>query len=279
MRGFSIQSNPGLLTALLALVSAFAYAQPTLTILEQPEAVVVNEPAIFVFEVTWQGDPEQYVTIAPGLELDSWGEVRSIETTSYETSDGAVFRHKVTIFPKETGEFTTPEFLFPYIARADLPEMMPPNAQTEEVPVPEYQYLEASAFTLSVGEASDSTLTLLGLLVLASFMFFSAYVFYRRNAVRIAISDDVVAQTVPSYIHEARKHRLDEDYYQFYQKLVEGAALLHDSEEKHRLHRRFTELAMAVGYKGAQVTEDELDGALRDLERAHADDRPHRHSS
>ena len=261
------------LTALAALISVRAYAQPALTILEQPDSLTLNEPATLVFEVSWEGNPEEYVANAPSVALEAGGAVQSIETISQIASDGAVFRHRVTILPDETGEFTMPELQFPYSARVDLPEMMPPGAKMEEVPTPAYEYLVASPFTFTVGEPSDTTLTLMGLLFLGSFMFVCAYVFYRRNAVQIATMGESVTQTVPSYVHEARKHRLDDDYYQFYQNLVEGVALLHDSEEKHRLHRLFTDQAMAVGYKGAQVTEDELDGALKDLERAHANDR------
>lgn len=252
-------------------------AQPALTVVEQPDSVTLNESVTLVFDVAWQGDPGEFVTLAPSLELESWAEVEAIETASLPADDGGSFRHTITIVPTELGQHTTPALKFPYLAKADLPVTPPPSPESEFT-APEYEYLEAGAFTITVREPSDSTLVLMSLIVLACAMFGSAFVFYRRNAVRIATAPEGVSQTVPSYIHEARKHRLDEDHYQFFQTLVHGVSLLHDSEEKHRLHRRFTDQAMAVGYKGAEVTEDELDGALRDLERAHADDRHRGHS-
>jgi hypothetical protein len=256
-------------------------AAPTLGAVEKPTTATLNESSTVTLELSWQGDPAEYLALAPSLDLGEWAKVTGIESTAFAEEGTSTVRHTITFVPRELGEFTSPDISLHYLARADIP--VPPEVESSEELIatntavePDitglYEVLEAGTFTVRVLEPSDYTLNLLGIAAILLAMFGSAFVFYRRNALQIAASTDVIDSTVPAFIHEARKQRLDEDYYAFYQSLMRGADLLHEADTRHELHRRFKDLAMAVGYKGAKVTEDDLDGAIRELERAHATD-------
>jgi hypothetical protein len=62
--------------------------------------------------------------------------------------------------------------------------------------------------------------------------------------------------------HAARRQRLDGDFYKFYLSLAAAAKAL--GQDATALERR----AQDVGFKGVRPTEDEMDGALKDIERA-----------
>ena len=74
-------------------------------------------------------------------------------------------------------------------------------------------------------------------------------------------------------VHEARRHRLDGDWYAFYRAL--GRAMARLRPEADALTRRFEARANEVGYGGIRPTDDELDGAMRDAERALTDWKQH----
>lgn len=255
-------------------MAVVACAAPTLSVVQDSREAILNEPYTLAFELSWQGNPDEYVAIPPSLTLDSWAEVSEISTSSSVDGDQSTLRHTVTLIPHELGEFSTPTLELAYLAKADIPVATPEDADAdaEAAPEPLYAMLNVDPLTVRVNEPSDAMIHILGIVTLCLAMFGSAFVFYRRNAIQIATTSQPIAQTVPSYIHDARKHRLDEDHYAFFQSLAGGAGLLHNSEEKRLLKKRFSDLAMAVGYKGAKVTEDELDGALRELESAAKND-------
>ena len=76
------------------------------------------------------------------------------------------------------------------------------------------------------------------------------------------------AEQAQARLHQARQHRLDGDFYQTYLAFAEAAKIVHphaeDCPSPDALQRR----AQEVGYKGVRPTDDEMDGAARDLERA-----------
>ena len=71
-------------------------------------------------------------------------------------------------------------------------------------------------------------------------------------------------------MHSARQHRLDGDFYRFYLDLSRAAEALHATGEAPELAATFKTRAQEAGYKGARPTDDQMDGDLRDLERAAA---------
>lgn len=92
---------------------------------------------------------------------------------------------------------------------------------------------------------------------------------YRK--LRPAPQQDVDASLSPAeqareHVHAARRHRLDGDFYQFYLSLSRAAKAL--NLEGGSVATRLEARAQEVGYKGVRPTEDEMDGILKDIERA-----------
>lgn len=268
MRGYWSYPRISYPLAFFTLLVAVACAEPTLNVVQNSREAVLNEPYTLAFELSWQGKPDEFVAIPPSLQLDSWAEISEISTSSFVEGDQSTLRHTVTLIPREVGEFSTPAFELAYLAKADIPKETPKDTDAQAAPGPLYGLITAGPLTVRVNEPSDAMIQILGIVTLCLVLFGSAFVFYRRNAIHIATASEPIVQTVPSYIHDARKHRLDEDHYAFFQSLAGGAGLLHNSEERRLLKKRFSDLAMALGFKGAKVTADELDGALRELEGA-----------
>lgn len=70
------------------------------------------------------------------------------------------------------------------------------------------------------------------------------------------------------HLHLARRHRLDGDFYKFYQSLSAAAKALEAGSAQASLSPALDARAQEVGYRGVRPTEDEMDGAIKDLERA-----------
>ena len=265
MRGLILYFRKSGLLVLLALMATNACAEPSVTLLEQSPSATLFEPYSLTIEMNWEGGPDAFMAIPPSLDLSPWAEVTDIASSSEVQGERSVIRHTVTLLPKESGRFTIPEIGVQYLAKADIPDDSP----VEEGAAPlVYPSLMVGPIDVQVNEPSDGLLMLMSFLVLGIVLFGSALVFYRRNAIQIANSGESVELTIPSFIHEARKHRLDDDHYAFYQSLAEASNLLHDSDTRRTLKKQFADLALAVGFKGHKVSEDDLDGAMRELERA-----------
>lgn len=245
-----------------------AGAVPSLETHPETTKAVVNEPYSLVFEVSWRGDPSEYASVAPTLNLDDWGAVSDITTSTHVEDGKNIIRHTIAILPTETGSFSIPETAVAYFAPADIPG----KDKNGETPAFTYPTLQAGILSVTVREPTDY---LLNSVIIAGFgivLFSFALVFHRRNALRIAQSSDYLVMTVPSLIHDAKKRRLDEDYYAFFQGLLRGAGLLKDSGARTRLQKRYEELALSTGYKGVVPSDEQLNEAVEALEWAYRSD-------
>jgi hypothetical protein len=73
---------------------------------------------------------------------------------------------------------------------------------------------------------------------------------------------------VAEAVRLARVHRQEGDFYKFYLELARAASALPDPGEPPNLAAALKARAQEAGYKGARPTDDQMDGDLRDLERA-----------
>jgi hypothetical protein len=71
------------------------------------------------------------------------------------------------------------------------------------------------------------------------------------------------AQTL---LHEARRKRLDGDFYAFYQQLTAAVSVAQAHPDARALVTRLQERTREVGFKGIRPTEDELDGDAKAAE-------------
>ena len=252
-----------LLALFFVMICAYGTAEPTVSLLPVPDQAVLGEVYPLEVELSWQGASDQYSSIAPQLTLSDWAEVNSVKTTTRSAGEQNTIRHTVQIRPLQAGQFTIPELLVPYFT--PQPEETAVKADSDPVL---YTTLSAGALTIHVIESSDSFVYLMSLVAIFLIMGALVWAYYRRQRVQVA-STGHIEYTVPGIVHEAKKHRLDGYHYKFYQILLRGAGLLQDSPEKKQLQVKFEELTLATGYKGLVPTDEDMDGAIRDLEQVH----------
>lgn len=268
MRIYLSRSTSVLLTLLWVLSPA--HALPSLDAYSDSAGAVLNQPYSVVYELTWTGDPGEYSSVPPALEVGDWGAVSGVTTSTLIDDGQNVIRHVVAIVPSKVGEFSIPETEVPYFSPSDLPEPSAKAEDDEDAEVPEvvYPMLRAGVIPVLVREPDDIQMTIVMFTGLGIVLLSFGAVFYRRRAVRMAQSSGYLVMTVPSMIHDARKHRLDQDYYGFFQGLMRGAGLLKNAVARGRLQKQFETSALSIGYKGAEVSDADMDVALEELEAA-----------
>lgn len=251
-----------------------ACALPSLDASADSAGAVLNELYSVVYDVSWSGDPGQYSSVPPALEIGDWAVVSGVTTSSFLLDGRNVIRHVIAILPREVGEFSIPEAEVPYFSPSDMPESPAKADDDEDTEVPEvvYPVLHAGLMPVVVREPEDIRMTIVMFTGLGIVLFTFASVFYRRRAVQMAQTPGHLVMTVPSMIHDARKHRLDQDYYGFFQGLMRGAGLLKNAVARGRLQKQYENSALSIGYKGGEVSDADMDAAIAELETAYRSD-------
>ena len=243
----------------LIVMSSPAFAQPVMLRHELEHRPTAGKPFEIQYAVRWEGEPDAYLVeplVADASE--DWDVVQLARDTAFRNGDLNEHVFSVQLQSNEPGPREVPGMTVAYF--------MPVG--DEESPAKEILYTDA--FTLDIAEPVDRRIavlaavavTLTGLAGLALWR-------SRRRGTPVTVSgprDDSFAGA----LHSARAHRLDGDYYAFYQELTRAAAHLSPGEESKALRQRLSEQAKAVGFQARMPTPDELDGDLRDLERLHS---------
>jgi hypothetical protein len=149
-----------------------------------------------------------------------------------------------------------PAIEFPYIAKADKP-----FGGVVEAKAP--QILKAAAMTLVVRAPFAWQPWAAGGGALAAAAG-AAGAWWRRRKRAAAMSGApgrTQREVVQALLHEARRHRLDGDFYAFYKTLQRAAQTL-GLEEAGALAQR----TQAVGYRGVRPTDDDMDGDIKRVE-------------
>ena len=240
-------------------------AEPDLRLIPSPAKAVLGEMYPVEIELSWQGASDLYSSIPPTLALSDWAEVASVKSIATTLGDTHLIRHTLEIRPLKTGEFTISDIMVSYFTPNN--DVSPSDVDSEVVV---YPTLSAGILNVLVVESSDSMLFNMGLSALCVLILGIVWGMKRKNRLQLANTPEYRQFTVPVMLHEAQKRRLDGNYYHFYQELLRGAGLLKDSPVKKQLQERYQELTLAVGYKGKTPSEEELDGAMRELHQAHA---------
>lgn len=91
----------------------------------------------------------------------------------------------------------------------------------------------------------------------------------RRKALRDAPREDPLApwRTVEEALHSARRHRLDGDFYTFYRELQRLVKFV-GGEVKSEFGAKIDKRVEEIGFQNQTPTEDEIEGIVKDLERA-----------
>jgi hypothetical protein len=252
--------------ALLGLFSALASAQPPkIRVIQDTSKAIVHEPYAVSYEVTWGGDAAERAVLPPApLTLD-WADV-TIGSTVAQVRDGAnVIQHNVVLYPREAGTFEFPPMTLAYVDPAKIPS----SEDGEESDPPIFPTISTEGFQLDVSNPPDPLRYVVGGALLLGVLAGGITLLRRRQVAAAGAAGSIPMPTVSDAINAARQHRLDRRHYEFYQALIRGATLMGGATEPTRLKTVFETKAREVGYQGYNPTEDELDGALRDLERAY----------
>jgi len=256
--------------ALLVLFSLNASSQPPqIRLVQSTSKAIVDQPYEVYYEITWPGDAGDRSILPPShIELD-WADV-TVASSVTSVRDGAnVVQHNLVLYPREAGSFEFPPLILAYLDTADLL----PSSESEEGASPIYPTISAEAFDITVVNPPDPLMYVIGgALVLGAGA--AGTVLIRRRQVAAANAATVIPMpTLPDAMNAARQHRLDRKPYEFFQALIRGASLLSASPDHTQLKKQFETKAKEVGFQSYLPTEDELDGALRDLERAYNQDK------
>jgi hypothetical protein len=128
--------------------------------------------------------------------------------------------------------------------------------------------LEAPAIDVRVGYYFSPRL-LVGLgVAVAGLIAASIAVVLRVRRARVRHENPIPGvATVQTVLNLARQHRLDGKFYDYYRALAHAATLAAPSVAARKLREKLENDAQRVGYGALQPSDDELDGALRDIER------------
>ena len=252
--------------------SAPARAQlPVLEVRLEQETARVGEPYRVVYETSWSGTPDDFRVLPTEPEPVSWAASRSVGAEG--AADGAKFfvTQTVEYVPNEAGEFEVPPFVVSYFDPALVEDSESLSEEAEGEQLPEQQTIRAAGFTVTV--KSDLGRHVIYWTALALFAALSAagvWKLTRRRRARLEGASVGVAepQTARSALNLARQHRLDGKFYEFYRELSRAAALFAPSGATRKLREKLEADAKEVGYRGVRPTDDDMDGALKDLERA-----------
>jgi hypothetical protein len=279
-----------------ATLAFVADAQPELKVTPQQGSAYPGRAYRIVCEVSWTGAAWEYSILPAELDPIDWGMTALTDVKAFVRSDADGARNVVSqtleITPNKAGEFRTPAIRIAYFN----PEATPPaesaasNAVTPGTAPPDSSAspsLGAEPFNLMVypdrspiwfsGGLGASLLLLLTALgwwsvrrlrrpqpLLAGFRvsgFGSREVEKGKSGAAEPILDEAVGR--------ARRHRQEGDFYHFYVELARAAEMApigngHTTELAAALKAR----AQEAGYKGVRPTDDQMDGDLRDFERA-----------
>jgi hypothetical protein len=266
----------GLLAAVLLGCAAWAEGAPEIR-LQQPEGTVRAGEAFEVGVVAhWSGESSRFVVTPGELEAPAWGEAAWDRVEARQTADGTELTFFARFTAKEPGAISVQALHLNYIdpsappAPALSPDPAADPAAPAPAPVPVQHTLQADGFELQVRADYRWAYPYIFLCVMGlGFVLALVSIWYGRRKSAATPQEDALApwRTVEDALHNARRHRLDGDFYKFYrelQRLVNFVGAELKSEFGAKLDKRVEE----IGFQGQAPTEDELEGIVKDIERA-----------
>jgi len=263
-------------SALVALGAMAAFAHESAAQLPQvsysiePDHPTAKVPFRVTYEVRWDGAPESIGVIPAEPSAVAWGKARLAQATSVADAAGQSLRYTVEYVSERHGELQIPPLALSYVLEPPLEERVKVVADasaTAEAKELDTQSLEAPGFSVSVGRNVNAAAIALGagvLLLVAAGALLGLRVRQKRAA---RVSAPAAGSTVQSLMNLARQHRLDGKFYEFYRELARATTLLAPSVAAKALREKLEQQAHQVGYGALHPTQDDLEGAVRDLDR------------
>lgn len=239
---------------------AWAADAPEVTVVHPEGAIRAGEPFEVGVTVSWTGESTRF-NISPGeLVNPAWGE-GNWDRVEAEKSAGSTKQTFIARFTAtEPGEISVPALRLTYV---DTAEQAGENGRTSH-------QLEADGFPLTIRADYRWAYPYAALaIVLVGIGVSAASVWYGRRRAQAANAPDALApwRTVEESLHNARRHRLDGDFYAYYREQLRIVQFV-GGEVKSEFGSKLQKQVEAVGYQGHKPTEDEIEGSMKDLERA-----------
>ncbi len=267
------------LLALALLAASIATAQePVLVALPQTEPVArAGAPFRVTYEVTWRGAADGYVILPVEVGPIDWGVATPARTVATVRDGVHVVSQTVEFDARdggtlEAGDYDVPEVAVKYVAgnRRGAWEVAPSGSAKTDGSKFEHR-LTTDGFVVRVAPRRMSFFALGGLAALLVLVVLAALAvrrFFRRRVLDVGDAVAGGADTVEGLLHGARQRRLDGQFYEFYVALGRAVSLADGGGETSDLRAKLAAWAKETGYRGARPTEDEMDGAQREVDRA-----------
>ncbi len=268
----------GLAAGLGILICASAFSEPELKVIPQEGPAHLNRVYRIVCEVAWTGGASEYAILPAQADAIDWGTVSVGDVRGFVRNDADgdhnVVSQTLAILPNKKGEFKSPEIRISYLTPEATPPAEKPAPGTAPSDSGASPSLRADPFTISV-RPDITPIWIFGGLG-ASLLLLTAlgwrFARLRRKPQPSLDSSSGAAgsaiSAVQEALHQARQRRLDGNFYQFYTELARAAESLPESERSSEWLHALKSRAQEVGYRGARPTDDQMDGDLRDVERA-----------
>ncbi len=245
---------------------------PVLEVRLPQETARVDEPYRMIYETSWAGPADAFAVLPADPETVAWASSSIVETAT-RTQDGKRFvTQTVEFVPYEAGEFEVAPFVVSYFDPALIGDSEEGSEENGETPLPPQEILRAAGFTLTVRPDLGPYL-MYGTLaaVVATLSAVGAWaIARRRRRARLAGASVAMAvpQTVRAALNLARQYRLDGKFYEFYKEISRASTLLAPSVAARKLREKLEADAKEVGYRAVRPTDDGMDGAVKEVERA-----------
>jgi hypothetical protein len=233
---------------------------PKLTVEPPKGAVRAGEPFEVGVTASWSGDSARFKVLPGDLVNPAWGEAAWDRVEARKTADGVAHTFYAKFTATEPGEFVVPVLRLKYTDASQKAEANAPTSQS----------LQSDSISVTVSaDYRWAYPYIAGGVVLLGLAVSLGSIWYGSRKKQASDAPDPLApwRTVEDSLHNARRHRLDGDFYAYYREQLRIVQFV-GGEVKSEFGTKLKKQVEAVGFQGYTPTEDEIEGSMKDLERA-----------
>lgn len=240
-----------------------ALAAPNLDVISEKYASGPGEAFPIAYRIFWDGDPAEYTVLPPALPVLEWGKASLLEVRSRKTGDVNEIRLVVGYTSENTGVFEAPSFDIRVLEWNDGQNTgvlnVSPETPAQVLGTPPVKVtVRRSRLPWAAAAVTLSAVTI----VLA------AVYIRRRNRAKRKQPEASPLEEGMALLHEARRHRLDGDFYAFYCTLRRACDLAGRVSKRPNEHLIgiLEQRIKDTGYRGLRPSEDNLEGDFKEVE-------------
>lgn len=249
----------------LLVWAGMGVAGPDLEVIPQKYSARPGEVFPVEYTFTWQDAGSPYTVLPPALPSLDWGEAALLEVRAQSAGDVNKTRVIVGFTAAETGHHEVPAIEF-RLMNWNTEDNTAVLTITPETPA---QLLTSTPLTIKVSAVGIPVIVAaIAVLLTVIVVGVAAWRFKRGTAPDTGAMSLSVTEQGAALLHEARRHRLDGDYYAFYRVLRRAYDLVArvSGTPDERLCARLDVRIKDTGYRGLRPTEDDLEGDFKEVE-------------